>query len=163
MRIDGLGITLCLKNSDGLEIIKQQKIFSRTCMVIASDSNMHYTANIHYMARAWLENGKIILEIQYRKVFVPELFLELKTHNRPIEDWYEDIFTDYVVSHPEVLIPPVEICEEPVLIEVIGEMGAWTEMRFGFYEDEDMAVEILQWSIEFDVDASKDGYGNIAD
>ena len=77
------------------------------------------------------------------------MVLNLKEGFRPFEDWWEESFLDEVSTVPECFIPDgLEICDEPIWLEVIGRFRAqgWQDY-YGEY-DEDFEFNIVDWTVE---------------
>lgn len=107
------------------------------------------SANIYFLARAWTEKLKINIELHNWKVFQPQLTLHLKEGLRPLEDWYEEAFTENVVDNPECFVPDgLELCEEPVWLEVIGTFDVIGSTDYYGEYDEEISFDIIKWTVE---------------
>lgn len=107
--------------------------------------------NVYFLARVWLENLEVNIELHNWTVFIPELILNLKENHRPIQNWYEESFTDYIENNPESFIPPkLEICQEPIWLEVIGAFNVIGSTNYYGEYDEDIEFDFIEWTIEID-------------
>ena len=112
------------------------------------------SANVYFLARVWTEvqNKKvpnINIELHNWKVFYPQLTLNMKENHRPLEDWYEEAFTENVVHNPEFFIPDeLELCEEPIWLEVIGTLGVTGSTDYFGEYDEEIDFDIINWTID---------------
>ena len=113
---------------------------------------MSEIANCHFLIRVWADEWKVCCEEDFIHLFEPSLILELKENRRPIEDWFLESFSEALLDDPKSYLPEkVEICEEPILIEVIGtvNVSANYDSYYGEY-DEDVELEIHFWSVALD-------------
>lgn len=109
------------------------------------------TPNVHFLTRVWLDGKTVCMELDFLDFFEPEFILSLKPSTRTIADWWEESMREDIVGLPECFLPEnFEVCEEPVLLEVIGVYSAqgWTDAD-GEY-DEDFTFEIINWTAAID-------------
>ena len=113
---------------------------------------MQEVANCHFLISVWIDEGKVCCEEDFIHLFEPSLILDLKENRRPIEDWFLESFREALLDDPESYIPEnVEICDEPIFIEVIGTVNVipYQDSYYGEY-DEDVELEIHSWSVALD-------------
>ena len=111
------------------------------------------SANVYFIARVWIEDLKINIELHNWKVFYPQLTLNMKENHRPLEDWYEEALTEEVVSYPESFIPErLELCEEPIWLEVIGTIEVTGSTDYSGEYDEEVNFDIIEWTAEIECD-----------
>lgn len=111
------------------------------------------SANVYFIARVWIEDLNINIELHYWKVFYPELTLNLKENHRPMEDWCEEAFTENVVDNPEFFIPDeLELYEEPIWLEVIGTIEVMGSTDYYGEYDEEVNFDIIEWTAEIECD-----------
>ena len=113
---------------------------------------MKEIVNCHFLIRVWADEGKVCCEEDFIHLFEPSLILELKENRRPIEDWFLESFSEALLDDPKSYLPEkVEICGEPILVEVIGavNVNANYDSYYGEY-DEDVELEIHSWSVALD-------------
>lgn len=112
------------------------------------------SANVYFLARVWVEvqDNKmpdISIELHNWKVFYPQLIMNMKENHRPLQDWYEEAFTEDVVHNPEFFIPDeLELCEEPVWLEVIGTIEVTVSTDYYGEYDEETSFHIIEWTVE---------------
>ena len=113
---------------------------------------MKEIVNCHFLIRVWADEGKVCCEEDFISIFEPSLILELKENRRPIENWFLESFSEALLDDPKSYLPEkVEICEEPIMVEVIGTVNviANYDSYYGEY-DEDVELEIHSWSVALD-------------
>ena len=107
---------------------------------------MQEIANCHFLIRVWADNGKVCCEEDFIHLFEPSLILELKENRRPIEDWFLESFSEALLDDPKSYLPEkVEICGEPILVEVIGavNVNANYDSYYGEYDEELEQMEAM--------------------
>ena len=111
-------------------------------------------ANLHFMVLVCRQNGKIICEKEFIDIFEPELILDLKKTERPIEDWFCDSFEEHLLLDPSQFLPEnLEICEDPIFFEAIGHIEFIGHMEINcsaFVEEyyESVNINIHKWSVD---------------
>ena len=119
------------------------------------------SANVYFLARVWVEvqDNKmpdINIELHNWKVFYPQLIMDMKENHRPLEDWYEEAFTENIVNNPEFFIPDeLELCEEPVWLEVIGTIEITGSTDYSGEYDEEIDFHIIEWTVEAEDDTKE--------
>ena len=110
---------------------------------------------VHYLVQVWYEENGLRnntkIEIEFLKVHGdPQLILELKDNRRPILEWLEESFTLFLEDDPTTYLPNIEICEDPIIVEVIGKVRITGSFDYWGEYDEDCELEIQQWSIDIE-------------
>ena len=112
---------------------------------------MQEIPNCHFLIRMWIDDGKVCCEEDFIHLFEPALILDLKENRRPIEDWFLESFREVLLDDPESYIPEnVEICGEPIFVEVIGTVNVIPHWDYYGEYDEDVELEIHFWSVALD-------------
>lgn len=111
----------------------------------------------HILIRIWKHNGFINHEIELVRVRgCHKLYLDLPDNQRPTDDWITEAVGDAMSANITMFLPDlgdgetIEICEEPIFYEAIGEFvvdGSWD--YYGEY-DEDYSFDVHEWSVAID-------------
>ena len=102
---------------------------------------------VHFMLRVWRDKTTSHEEQFIHFYRTPELLLGLKPGYRPALDWLEESFSEFLHCNVDYVLPEIEICAEPILVEVIGNVViAGHHDYYGEY-DEDVDLEITEWSV----------------
>jgi len=105
---------------------------------------------LHAMIRVWAENGKICYEEEFCRLDCqPELTLNLSPGICTVQNWMEEVLTN--LSLDELILPDkFEVCEEPVLCEVIGTFWVSGATDYWGEYDEDYDFDLEQWTCGFE-------------
>ena len=110
---------------------------------------------VHYLVRVWHEGSgfwdRAKLEIEFLHAYGdPQLVLELKPGHRPILEWLQESFALFLENDPKTYLPDIEICEDPIIVEVIGKVRITGSFDYWGEYDEECELEIQQWSIDIE-------------
>ena len=120
---------------------------------------MTHSRIVHVMMTLWNEEGKIHHEVHLEEVQkCKELLLDLPKNTRPTDDWFEEALEN-AVDHDFLMFLPnigegetLEICEEPIYYEAIGEfeIEAHSTLCSGEYYEYEEAYSFIvhSWSCD---------------
>lgn len=110
---------------------------------------------VHILIRLWKEDKNVRYELEFAKVQgCQELYLDLPDNSRPVEDWVAQAVED--VSDIQIFLPDlgdgetIEICEEPIFYETIGEFTIEGNQDYYGEYDEEYSFDVRQWSVAID-------------
>ncbi len=108
------------------------------------------TSKLHTMIKIWAENDKICYEEEFCHLSCrPELILDLPPGYCTAQDWMEEALSN--ISLDELILPDkFEVCEEPVLYEVIGTFWVSGATDYWGEYDEDYDFDLEQWTCGFE-------------
>ena len=121
--------------------------------------NNSYTAFgiIHVLIRIWKNNGITEHEVEFVKTRgCRELLLDIPNGRRPKDDWIMEAVDSALYNDIKIFLPElgdgktIEICEEPILYEVIGEFHINGYKDYYGEYDEEYCFDVRQWSVAID-------------
>ncbi len=106
------------------------------------------------MIKLWIDDEKEVnSEIEFLDIHnKPELILNLKSNQRPVIDWFEESISEIETEY--FLPDKFEVCEDPIIYEVIGEFSIYGYKDYWGEYDEEYEFKIIEWSCKIDEEES---------
>lgn len=108
----------------------------------------------HILIRFWKEDKNVRYELEFVKIRgCQELYLDLPDNHRPTDDWITEAVENAIYSDIIMFLPDlgdgetIEICEEPIFYETIGEFTIEGNQDYYGEYDEEYSFEVRQWSV----------------
>ena len=112
---------------------------------------------VHILIRIWKENKDIHYEPEFAITQgCQELHLDIPYSQRPTDDWITEALECAMYNDIRMFLPDlgdgktIEICEEPIFYEVIGEFHINGYKDYYGEYDEEYCFDVLQWTVAID-------------
>jgi hypothetical protein len=109
--------------------------------------------NAHLLGRLWRDDCGLQFEVEEWSVSCRELVLALPPGQQSIQSYLSESMLEDVYNNPDIFLPAqLEVCEEPILFEVLGQYQCESWQDYWGEWDGSSEFDIDQWTVAFEED-----------